>query len=128
MTDTPKPPTSLKSRGKKMWRALWRALPSEVEFSDVETAILTEICSILDTIDALELAVETEGVMVTGSQGQLVVNPAIGEKRQQQATLARLIPALHLDEEASATARKYTQRARSGAAARWMPPGLRAVN
>ncbi len=120
----PKAPASLQSRGRKTWNMLQQM----VEFTDAETLILLEICRCLDMIDALSGAIKADGVMVEGSQGQSVLNPAIAELRQQQASLARLLPALHLPEELEAATQKRTTRAKAGAAGKWLPPGLQAVN
>ncbi|MDN4639700.1 P27 family phage terminase small subunit [Agreia sp. PsM10] len=86
-------PRILKDRGRKLWRDLQR----EAEFDPHETPVLLETCRTVDTIDALADAIERDGVMITGSQGQSVINPAVAELRQQQQSLARLMGILNLD-------------------------------
>lgn len=119
---TPKttpPPRSLKTRGRK----LWTSIHSEFEPFEHEAALILEVCRTLDTIDTLATSIETDGVMVTGSQGQLVLNSAVAELRQQQAAYARLLPLLNLDSSASVVAVLSPSEARAAqaAAARWAP-------
>lgn len=85
--------TDLGNRG----RAFWDAQQAQLEFDPHEEAVLLEACRTLDMIDALAKAVESDGVMLVGSQGQPVLNGAVAELRQQQAALARLIIQLNLD-------------------------------
>ena len=59
--------------------------------------MLLETCRTLDVIEVLSAAIESDGVMLTGSQGQPVLNGAVPELRQQQAALARLVIQLNLD-------------------------------
>lgn len=120
MTDKPaSPPRTLKVRGKK----LWISIHSEFSPNEHETALILEVCRTLDTIDTLAASIETDGVMVTGSQGQPVLNSAVAELRQQQAAYARLLPLLNLDASASAPAllSPTSARAAQAATARWAP-------
>jgi hypothetical protein len=120
----PPPPDGLGARGADFWTAA----QEQLEFDDRETDLLIEVCRTLDTIDLLSAAIDTDGVMLTGSQGQRVLNGAVAERRQQQAAYARLVTQLNLDgaEEASAmksprsasaaetAKRRWTQKRRSG--------------
>jgi hypothetical protein len=90
---TPPPPADLGPRGS----AFWTASQTDLEFDTRETALLLEVCRTLDTIDALATSVQLDGVMLVGSQGQQVLNAAVGELRQQQAAYARLVTQLNLD-------------------------------
>lgn len=78
-------------------REFWDAQQAQLEFDPHEAAVLLEACRTLDMIDSLAGAIDADGVMLTGSQGQRVVNGAVAELRQQQAALARLIIQLNLD-------------------------------
>lgn len=77
--------------------AFWISVQKDLEFDPLETDLLIEVCRVLDTIDALAEAIEQDGVMLTGSQGQKVLNGAVAEIRQQQAAYARLAAQLNLD-------------------------------
>lgn len=114
MTASPK---GLQARG----RALWRELNGKYEFDPQEVDLVLEVCRTLDTIDALAAAVAGAGVMIVGSQGQPVINPAVAELRQQQAGFARLMTSLNLGSaEAGAGIVSATSvRARTAANARW---------
>lgn len=114
MTDTPK---GLGARG----AALWAELQDALEFDAQEEALLLETCRTLDTIDALAASVDAVGVMIQGSQGQQVLNPAVGELRQQQQSYARLVTMLNLgDVENGAQIISATSASAQAAAnARW---------
>lgn len=119
----PPPPRSLKTRGRKLWISLNESL----EWDAQEVALLLEVCRTLDTIDALAESIETEGVMVNGSQGQKVLNSAVAELRQQQAAYARLLPLLNVDEATTGAAIKSPKAASAARAAkvRWGAAGVR---
>ena len=89
----PDVPAGIGKRG----RAFWIDVQSDLEFDARETDLLVEVCRTLDTIDALAAAVERDGVMLIGSQGQQVLNGAVAELRQQQAAYARLVTQLNID-------------------------------
>lgn len=102
-------------------RELWDELQAILEFDRHEENLLVEICRVLDVTDALVESISKHGVMVLGSQGQFVLNSAVGELRQQQASFARLLPLLNL-EAAGADASLLsmtTARAKQAANARW---------
>ncbi len=88
-------PSGLKSRGK----AFWAATTTEFDLSGAELEILAEVARTLDTLDALAVAVERDGPMVSGSTGQPVLNPAVTEARGQRVVLHRLLAALALPDE-----------------------------
>lgn len=114
----PRPPKGLQGRGARLWRSLHEVL----EFSPAESVIVLEACRVVNRIDALDEAIAENGTMVSGSAGQLVVNPAIGEQRQQQAGLARLLTQLQLDVAADggvATVTAISAAAKRAAEARW---------
>ena len=119
----PEPPDSLGVRGAEFWRELH----AEMEFDAKETSLLLEACRCLDMIDDLTAAIERDGLMVTGSTGQRVVNGAVAEVRQWQASFGRLMGLIRLPEDELAADRFRHQRAKAGAAARWERPTLKAV-
>lgn len=110
-------PKVLKRRG----RGLWRDLVKKYEFDEHEVPVLLEACRALDRIDALEDAIDSDGLMIGGSTGQRVLHPAVPELRQQQATLARLLTQLNLNaaEGAVAMSRQISSAAQAAANARW---------
>ncbi|GAA1081470.1 hypothetical protein GCM10009642_19350 [Nocardiopsis metallicus] len=79
----------------------------------------------LDTADRLDAAVAEHGVMVPGSAGQLVVNPAVSEARQQRAAAWAILRGL-VPTEGSADAASMGQ-AESGHAVR-SPASQRAAH
>lgn len=120
MSEIPRPPKGLDARG----RAFWRDLYGKYDFSEHEERLVLEACRMVDTIDGLGKRVDVDGLMVAGSQGQLVLHPAVGEKRQQQLALARMLSILNLDsaEDAAGLARETSTKAKAAAAARWQKP------
>ncbi|WP_017793446.1 hypothetical protein [Leucobacter salsicius] len=108
--------SSLGARG----RAFWDSAQDEFEFDIHEAEVLLEACRGMDMIDSLAAAVAADGVMTRGSQGQPVLNAAVGELRQQQASVARLLSQLNLDaaEVGQVLSAKQAQ-ARAAAQARW---------
>ena len=91
--DVPAVPDGIGGRGS----AFWISVQGEMEFDRRETDLLIEVCRTLDMIDSLSAAVAIDGIMLTGSQGQQVLNSAVGELRQQQAAYARLVAQLNLE-------------------------------
>lgn len=87
----PRPPAGLSKTG----RALWRAVLTDFELDDHESAILTQACRLADLCDTLQGTLDTEGVMSQSSQGTRV-HPAAVELRQQSIALARLMTALRI--------------------------------
>jgi hypothetical protein len=82
-TTTKRKPT--KPRGlKKSGSKLWREIPDlkKYELRSDELRILEYACREGDLIDQLEVALEGQPFMVTGSQGPDVINPLIPEIRQ----------------------------------------------
>ena len=82
-------------------RLLWDEMNDLLEFDSHEVQLLVEVCRTLDTIDALAESIDLDGVMIEGSQGQQVLNQAVGELRQQQQSFARLVAMLNLGDVAN---------------------------
>ncbi|WNM28451.1 hypothetical protein RN607_05470 [Demequina capsici] len=116
MTDPTDPPAGLGTRG----AAFWTATLAAYELTDSETAMLLEACRTLDNLDALAEAIQTHGVMVTGSMGQPVVNAALTEVRGQRLALHRLLTALALpDEDGEALPSARSAASQAANSARW---------
>ena len=111
------PKHGLKARG----LGLWTQLHDTYEFDPQETNLVVEVCRTLDTIDTLAASIEKDGTMVLGSQGQMVLNSAVAELRQQQAAYARLVTMLNLNaaESGSALLTATSASASAAANARW---------
>lgn len=113
---THRAPSGLGPRGRKFWKSTTAAF----DLSDAELEILAEACRTLDDLDRLAGMVTEHGATVTGSQGQVVVNPALTEARGQRAILHRLVAALQLpDEEGEPIPTAHSTRGRTAAQARW---------
>lgn len=82
-------------------QTLWRSLSQEFEFSDADRELLAEACRCADEVEALTEVIDSHGRMIIGSMGQLIANPAIAERRQQQVTLQRMLKALRLTDRQS---------------------------
>ena len=89
--NVPKAPRGLRKSG----RDLWRAVQSDFELDEHESATLTQACRITDLCDQLQAVLDTEGLMSESSQGARV-HPAAVELRQQSIALARLMTALRI--------------------------------
>ncbi|WP_370501199.1 terminase [Mycolicibacterium sp. jd] len=85
----PTPPPGLKASG----RRLWQSTVKDFDLDEHELALLREACRSLDSLDALQVAVDQDGVVVESPQG-LKAHPALVEVRQQRITFARLVAAL----------------------------------
>ena len=115
----PDPPSGLADRGQGFWTSMNSLLP---DFNRKELTLLEEACRSLDSIEALAQAVDRDGLMVSGSKGQLVLHPAVSELRQQQLVFSRLMMAMRLPEDSAAEQQMRSKRARLGASARWERP------
>lgn len=58
---------------------------AEFDLDETQRAALALAGEHLDAAERLDTAVREHGVMLPGSAGQLVVNPAVSEARQQRA-------------------------------------------
>lgn len=116
MSNPPRAPKNLQTRG----RRFWRATVAEYDLSDAELELLREACTTLDDLDRLAEAIAKDGPMVLGSQGQPVLHPAVTEARGQRLALHRLVSALALpDDDGKVTPTAVSMAARKAAQARW---------
>jgi len=105
----PRAPEGAKRAGQK----LWKAVLSDYTLAEHEMTLLVQACRIADTCDELQSFIEKNGALVAGSSGR--VRSAVGELRQQQIALARLVVALRVpigdqEETPSKTGAPRTQR------------------
>jgi hypothetical protein len=87
----PSPPSGLSEAG----HSLWTSVLAEFELDEHERVVLREACRTADSLDGLQVLLESEGLMSESSQGPRV-HPALVELRQQRIALARLFAALHI--------------------------------
>lgn len=81
------------------------SLPDGAEWSERELAVLDLAVAQADDIDALEQALETHGMFVTGSMGQQRLNPVVTELRLQRRSLASLLSELQMPDESGGIAK-----------------------
>ena len=102
--------------------ATWRAI-TDVGYvlRPDEVVVLTQACRLLDQAEALQAAIDHDGVTVTGSRGQIRPHPALAELRGTRAEVARLLGRLKLPDPqpAAAGSSLTSERARKAARARW---------
>ncbi len=112
----PVPPVGLADRG----AAFWHKIHATWILNADESELVTECCRLLDTVEALQLVLDRDGVLTTGSTGQTRVHPAVGELRACRVVLARLMGQIGLpDPTGAAVPTASTVRARRAARARW---------
>lgn len=112
----PTPPVGLHARGSRFWQvvhATWLVDADEAE-------LLVETCRQLDLCESLADVLARDGVLATGSQGQVRAHPVVAELRAARLALARLVAQLDLPDVTGATVPSAaTVRARKAARARW---------
>lgn len=87
-----KVPSDLQAAG----RDLWSETLVEYELSSSEKAVLLQACRTLDMIGTMQRRVKRDGIVTTGSMGQVVAHPLVGELRQYRALFSQLIRTLDL--------------------------------
>lgn len=98
--------------------SVWTDLTMTYEFRADELRVLEDSCREIDLIERLEAELKTTQLVVKGSMGQPVSSPLVTEIRQHRATLARLLAALKIPDEADNPAAR-SSAARKAANARW---------
>ena len=97
---------------------LWRDVLDRYELSAHEVSLLREVVRVVGRLEALEAVVRADGPMDPAGTGR--VHPALVEARQQQLALAKLVGALRLPDEGSASGGSSLSDAmREVAEARW---------
>lgn len=91
----PAAPAKLGRHGRK----LWRTLNERFDFERREVAVLEQACRLRDSIADLEDVVADLGMTVTGSTGQVRLNPAVTELRLARGAFTRLLGELELPSE-----------------------------
>ena len=84
-----------------------------------ELEILDRAAALADTIAALEAVVARDGLMITGSTGQLRLHPAVVEWRQSQVAMLRMLDSLALPQATRVIRSARNERKSRNAHARW---------
>jgi hypothetical protein len=117
----PEFPYGLRGRGKRFWREIWASYDLEKD----EAELFVEVCRSLDLVEDLFRGVHDEGVVVYGSMGQIRHNPLIGELRQTQLAIGKLLAQLGLpDVEGHTLPSPVQTAAKNGSAAQLASSGL----
>ena len=82
-------------------RRLWNQVLERYDLDEHERALLAETVRTVDVLERLDAVVRREGVTLEDGKP----HPAIVEQRQMRITLARLVTALRLPEDAVADGR-----------------------
>jgi P27 family predicted phage terminase small subunit len=113
----PKVPQGLHKAGQGLWKAVLGDLASDWELTVAELHVLERACACADRIDELEAEIKADGLTTTGSRGQVVLNPCVGEARQWALVEAKLLGSLDL--AAPAEPSPVQSRASRAATTRW---------
>lgn len=117
----PRVPRGLGSAGKDLWRSLLGDVAPGFALDQREMHLLEEACRSADHLADLEAVLAAEGVMATGSAGQVTAHPALIEARQQRVVLVRLLTQIDFGAE-SGEESLATRRASHAAQSRWNRP------
>lgn len=113
------PPAFLADKGRQFWQTVTSMMDG---FGPGDLVVLTNVCSTIDKMSALDDALVGAPTLVPASHGGMQVNPMISEWRQLSGLLQRGIKQLGLpdSEEMSAVrAGRASTKARAMAHARW---------
>lgn len=96
----PRAPAGLGTAG----RRFWRSVVSSYGLRPDDLVVLEDCCRTIDVIQRLDE--ERNGALfAAGSTGQLVIHPALAERRRQSQLLARLTRQLKLPDDDAETAK-----------------------
>lgn len=110
-------PKSLDESG----QTLWESVASKYELRPDEAAILARACEAADMLAILDREWINAGrpFLTTGSMGQEVIHPLVGERRQQAAQQAALLARLKLPDDANPDAGAAPNQHRAAAQSKW---------
>lgn len=100
-------------------RALWRAITGEFELESRELAILAAACRQADDVALLEDALKSDGLIVTGSQGQPRLSGVVSELRQGRLAVSKLLAELRLPDADGRVMTPAQTRAQKASQIRW---------
>lgn len=100
--------------------ALWQKVTCQWTLRPDELRVLEDACREATLVDRIETELTNDDLMITGSQGQSVINPLVSEVRQHRGTLSALLRQLKLpDVDATAEGESRSSQARDAAKSRW---------
>jgi hypothetical protein len=108
----------------KAGRALWREVNREFGLAPHESAILIQVCRVIDRLDAIELELSGASLTVEGSTGQPRAHPLLAEWRHQARVLESLSRALSIPLPGEDVGRRRSPTAREAAVQRWSRDGV----
>lgn len=112
----PRVPAGLGKHGKALWRKITGDLADDMELDARELHYLERAAKIADNLADLRAAIDRDGLMVTGSRGQVIAHPAQSEARQLEVVQLRLLSAIQfIDPEAERAATPSQARGRRAA-------------
>lgn len=106
----------------KKANARWNDVVRRWDLRPDELRVLEDACREMDIIDSLQKVLAKDGPLTTGSMGQVVAHPALGEIRQHRSVLAGLLRSLKLPDDAAGAgveAEARSSAARKAAQSRW---------
>ena len=106
-------------RGRSLWQTIVKGLPAGWELDERELLLLWLAARQADVVQRLEVAVKRDGEMVTGSQAQPVLHPAVGEARQGRLAVSRLLGDIEMPGAEAEPRTVAGVRGQRAARARW---------
>ena len=103
----------------KAGRALWRQVNAEFGLAPHESAILVQVCRVIDRLDQIEAELSGAPLTVEGSTGQPKAHPLLAEWRHQARVLESLSRALSIPLPGEDVGRRRSPTAREAAVQRW---------
>ena len=104
--------------------ALWRQVNREFGLAPHESAILIQVCRVVDRLDAIQAELAAAPLTVEGSTGQPRAHPLLAEWRMQARVLESLSRALSIPLPGEDVGHRRSPTAREAAVQRWSRDGV----
>jgi hypothetical protein len=114
-----RPPAGLEAAGRALWASMHGALAEGLRFTAMEREILVRACRLADREAGLRAILDRDGLMSTGSKGQLVLHPVVGELRLVEPLLVGLLRQVSVSDTGGRVETPTRRRAAKAARARW---------
>ena len=109
-----KAPADLGTSGRQLWDDMHAQMTaSGAEFDEKDLTLLTMACRQMDDVAAMQATLQADGVIVTGSTGQPVLNRVVTELRNARESVARLLKQIDWPDERQSASDKARHAARS---------------